>query len=233
MDTLGKTIAKYRKERKMSQPDLAAELTKHGFPIKVSAISSWETGTTQPTAGMFLEVCKILDITDIYENFIGENPKNLFSQLNEKGVEKVLDYIRLLVLSGEYKKPEPVIIPFRLRSIPLFDLPASAGTGHFLDGENYEMIEVGNDVPENADFGIRVSGDSMTPRFQDKQIVWVQKTTQLYDGEIGIFYLDGNSYIKKLQSNAEGTFLVSLNPAYSPLKVTEDSSFTTFGRVVG
>ena len=28
-----------------------------------------------------------------------------------------------------------------------------------------EMIEVGNDVPENADFGIRVSGDSMTSRF--------------------------------------------------------------------
>ena len=233
MDTLGKTIAKYRKERKMSQPDLAAELTNHGFPIKVSAISSWETGTTQPTAGMFLEVCKILDITDIYEDFIGENPKNLFSQLNEKGVEKVLDYIRLLILSDEYKKPEPVIIPFRLRSIPLFDLPASAGTGHFLDGENYEMIEVGNDVPENADFGIRVSGDSMTPRFQDKQIVWVQKTSQLYEGEIGIFYLDGNSYIKKLQSNTDGTFLVSLNPTYAPLKVTEDSSFTTFGRVIG
>ena len=79
MDTLGKTIAKYRKERKMSQPDLAAELTKHGFPIKVSAISSWETGTTQPTAGMFLEVCKILEITHIYEEFIGTNPKNLFS----------------------------------------------------------------------------------------------------------------------------------------------------------
>ena len=165
MDTLGKTIAKYRKERKLSQPDLATELTRRGFPIKVSAISSWETGTTQPTAGMFLEVCKILEITDIYEEFIGENPKNLFSQLNEKGVEKVLDYIRLLVLSDEYKKPEPVIIPFLLRSIPLFVLPASAGTGHFLDGDNYEMIEVGNDVPENADFGIRVSGDSMTPRF--------------------------------------------------------------------
>lgn len=230
MDTLGKTIAKYRKEHKMSQPDLAKELTDRGFPIKVSAISSWETGTTQPATGMFLEVCKILEITDIYEEFIGENPKNLFSQLNEKGVEKAMDYIRLLVLSGEYKKPEPVIIPFRLRSIPLFDLPASAGTGHFLDGENYEMIEVGNDVPENADFGIRVSGDSMIPRFQDKQIVWVQKTESLHDGEFGIFYLDGNSYIKKLQDNQDGLFLISLNPYYPPIPVTSDSSFKTFGR---
>ena len=233
MDALGKTIAKHRKEHKMSQPDLAKKLTEQGFPIKVSAISAWETGATQPTAGMFLKICEILEITDIYEEFIGINTKNLLSQLNEKGVEKALDYIRLLILSGEYKKPEPVVIPFRLRNIPLFDLPASAGTGHFLDGENYELIEVGNDVPESADFGIKVSGDSMTPRFQDKQIVWVQKTEQLYDGEIGIFYLDGNAYIKKLQSNADGTFLISLNPAYAPIKVKADSNFTTFGRVVG
>lgn len=36
-------------------------------------------------------------------------------------------------------------------------------------GKIYELIEVGNDVPESADFGIRVSGGSMTPRFQDRQ----------------------------------------------------------------
>ena len=80
MDTLGKTIAKYRKERKMSQPDLAAELTKHGFPIKVSAISSWETGTTQPTAGMFLEVCKMFQDWKrrTYQcRFDGQKPQNM------------------------------------------------------------------------------------------------------------------------------------------------------------
>lgn len=232
MKSLGKTIAKYRKEHKMSQPDLAAELTKRGYPIKVGAVSAWETENSQPSAGLFLEVCKILEITEIYEEFIGSNPNNLFSELNATGKEKAIDYIRLLVLSGEYKKEEPTIIPFK-RSLPLFDLPASAGTGFFLDGEGYELIEVGSEVPENADFGIKVSGDSMTPRFLDKQIVWVQKTEQLEDGEFGIFYLDGNSYIKKLQDNTDGLFLISLNPEYAPIEVTENSTFKTFGRVVG
>ena len=141
MMSLGKTIAKYRKDHKMSQPELAAELTRRGYPIKVGAVSSWETENSQPSAGLFLEICKILGITEIYETFIGQNPNNLFTELNEEGKEKALDYIRLLVLSGEYQKA--AILPFR-RNLPLFDLPASAGPGSFLDGDTYEMVEVGS-----------------------------------------------------------------------------------------
>lgn len=231
MKSLGKVIANHRKERNMSQPELAAALTQSGYPIKVGAISSWETGNSQPGAGLFLEVCRILEITDIYEQFIGANPNNLFESLNEEGKEKALDYIRLLVLSGEYKRTAE-IIPFT-RTLPLFDLPASAGKGSFLDGDSYEMIEVGSEVPEIADFGIKISGDSMLPRFLDKQIVWVQKTDYLENGEFGIFYLDGNSYIKKFQDLPGNMALLSLNPIYAPLPVRENSTFKIFGRVVG
>lgn len=231
MKSLGKVIADHRKEHNMSQPELAAALTKNGYPIKVGAISTWETGNSQPNASLFLEVCKVLEITDIYEQFIGPNPNDLFGALNDEGKEKALDYIRLLILSGEYKKPT-TIIPFT-RTLPLFDLPASAGKGAFLDGDSYEMIEVGREVPENADFGIKISGDSMLPRFLDKQIVWVQKTDCLENGEFGIFYLDGNSYIKKFQDLPGNTALLSLNPAYAPLPIHENSTFKIFGRVVG
>lgn len=231
MKSLGKVIADHRKEHNMSQPDLAAALTKNGYPIKVGAISTWETGNSQPNASLFLEVCRVLEITDIYEQFIGQNPNDPFEALNDEGKEKALDYIRLLILSGEYKKPA-TIIPFT-RTLPLFDLPASAGKGAFLDGDSYEMIEVGREVPENADFGIKISGDSMLPRFLDKQIVWVQKTDSLENGEFGIFYLDGNSYIKKFQDLPGNTALLSLNPAYAPLQIQENSTFKIFGRVVG
>ena len=232
MKSLGKTIAKYRKEHNMSQPELADALTKRGYPIKVGAISTWETGNSQPSAGMFLELCNILGITDIYEEFIGSNPNNPFDCLNEEGKEKALDYIRLLLLSGEYQKAPAIIIPFT-RKLPLYDMPASAGNGTFLDGESYELIDVGSEVPESADFGIKISGDSMTPRFLDKQIVWVQKTNHLENGEFGIFYLDGNSYIKKFQDLPGNTALLSLNPAYAPIPVEEGSTFKIFGRVVG
>ena len=108
----------------------------------------------------------------------------------------------------------------------------SAGTGEFLDSEDYEIIQVGAEVPDNADFGVRISGDSMMPRFVDGQMVCIEQTDVLLNGEIGIFYLNGNAYCKKLQSTNEGTYLISLNEKYKPIKVENEASLKTFGRVL-
>ena len=53
------------------------------------------------------------------------------------------------------------------------------------------------------------------------------------EGEIGIFGLNGNAYIKKLVRNADGTFLLSLNTSYEPIPVRDEDSFRIFGKVVG
>lgn len=66
----------------------------------------------------------------------------------------------------------------------------------------------------------------------DKQIVWIQKTDELNDGEIGIFFYNGNAYCKKLLCNKKGTYLISLNDKYEPIEIAEGSTFKTFGRVV-
>ena len=113
----------------------------------------------------------------------------------------------------------------------VYYLPVSAGTGSFLDGEDYETITATN-VPDEANFGVHVSGDSMEPRFHNEQLIWIQKAEQLENGEIGIFYLDGNAYIKKYQNNKKGTFLISLNKKYDPIPITENSTFMIFGRVL-
>ncbi len=105
-------------------------------------------------------------------------------------------------------------------------------SGQFLDNDSYEEVEVGPEVPETADFGVRISGDSMMPRYLDKQIVWIQKTDELNDGEIGIFFYNGNAYCKKLLCNKKGTYLISLNDKYDPIEITEGETFKTFGRVV-
>lgn len=230
---IGKIISKYRKENKLSQMDIADSLSKYGFSLKKSAVSAWETGISQPNTEQFLALCKILEITDIYNIFIGgHNPDDPMAELNDIGKAKALDYIQLLLKSGEYQKEDSGVLQ-HLRDIKLFCLPASAGTGEFLDSEDFEVIQVGNDVPDTADFGIRINGDSMEPRYVNGQIVWVQQISQLEDGEIGIFYLDGNAYCKKLQDNKKGLYLISLNTKYNPIKITENSAFRTFGRVVG
>lgn len=72
----------------------------------------------------------------------------------------------------------------------------------------------------------------MEPRYHNEELIWIEQTEQLEDGEIGIFYLDGNAYVKKFQNNENGTYLVSLNKKYDPIPVTENNSFKIFGRVL-
>ena len=230
MKNLGEIISTYRTKNHLSQTELSSILINNGFQIGNKAISNWEKGKAEPNASTLLFLCKLLGITDIYGEYYGVRPNNPFSQLNTEGMNKALDHIQLLIDSGKYQTA--TIIPFR-RTIRLFDIPASAGVGNFLDGDNFSEIEVGEEVPEAADFGIRISGDSMEPRFVNGQIVWVQKQDILSNGEIGIFFLDGNAYCKKLQDDENGLYLVSLNSTYEPIPITENQTFRIFGKVVG
>lgn len=81
--------------------------------------------------------------------------------------------------------------------MPVSDLPVSAGTGAFLDEGNFEMVSFPeSSIPDGAEFGVRVSGDSMEPVYHDGQIVWVQQCETLRTGEVGVMIYDGQGYIK-------------------------------------
>ena len=228
---IGGILALHRKKKKLSQIDLAEKLQNYGINVSNAAVSTWEKDISAPNAHQFLALCKILEITDIYNEFIGFNPDDVMARLNDEGKAKVLEYIELLLLSERYQKKESTIIPFR-RKIKWSLLSSSAGTGQFLDEEDFEMIEVGEDVPEEADFGLALNGDSMEPRYHDKQPVWVKQTSVLNNGDIGIFYLDGMTYCKQLKEEKDGIYLISLNSKYDPIKVSTESTFKIFGRVL-
>lgn len=115
------------------------------------------------------------------------------------------------------------------RLLRLYDIPVSAGPGNYLCDSSYEMIEVDNTVPDLADYAVRVSGDSMMPRFVDQQIIFIHEQPALNEGEIGIFCLNSDTYIKKLGNAC----LISLNPKYDPIPIREHDDFRVLGKVVG
>lgn len=78
-------------------------------------------------------------------------------------------------------------------------------------------------IPESASFGVKISDDSMEPEFEDGQIAWVLKQDMVENGEIGIFSLNGEAYIKKLQDDKNGVFLISLNEKYPSLQFRSES----------
>lgn len=230
MKKIGEVISEHRKNKKLSQVELSEKLSEKKIEVSNAAISAWEKGNSMPSAEALLATCEILGISDIYTEFIGANPMDPFKDLNEEGRQKVLDYAELLVKSGEYKKPTN-IIEFKPRTMKVALTRASAGTGNFLDEENFDEMEVLEPVPEKADFGVYIDGDSMEPRFHNEELVWIEQTEALESGDIGLFFLDGLTYIKKYVVNNAGTFLVSLNAKYKPLEVGEFSTFKIFGKL--
>ena len=230
-DNIGEVIAKNRKAKHISQVELATRLGNYGIQISNAAISAWEKGINTPTAAQFLAICKILEISDIYTEFIGINPLDPFLGLNPEGIAKANEYIDLLKTSGKYKEEPAKILHMEPRFMKISLLPSSAGTGNYLDDENFETVEVYEPVPKDADFGVYLDGNSMEPRFMDKSLVWIHKTDELESGDIGLFYLDGKTYFKKLVVKSSGTFLISLNAKYPPIPVTEFSSFKIFGKI--
>ena len=240
MKNIGAIITSYRKKAHMSQIDLAERLEKEGIDVSPKSVSAWETGRNEISARSFLHVCRILQIPDCLEEYFGSNPGDPLATLNDEGKQKVLSYIDLLIHPVSYVKKDNVIPYFPVRSaqektqkLRLYDARVSAGTGDFLDSDYYVTIEVPEETARKADFAVTVSGDSMEPVFHDHDMVYVHQQETLNDGEIGIFSLNDNAFIKKLKNDKDGTFLLSLNPKYKPIPVhPEHDSFRIFGKVL-
>lgn len=109
----------------------------------------------------------------------------------------------------------------------------SAGTGFDLpEGDNWEMIDI-PDTPEarKADFAITIKGNSMEPVYFDGDIVLVKQQPAVELGEIGIFNIENNGYIKKFG----GDRLISLNDAYDDIILSEydEDCNHCLGKVIG
>lgn len=116
------------------------------------------------------------------------------------------------------------------RPISLYDLPVSAGLGVFLDDASAEEITIPDNYrTEGADFAVRISGKSMEPRFKDGDILLVQDSETVENGELGIFILDGSGYFKRFG----GDRLISLNPEFGDIMLKDFSEVSCCGKVIG
>lgn len=135
---------------------------------------------------------------------------------------------------GESDDPIPMVeAPEETRtvSLPLYLFPVSAGIGAFLDDSDCcETIDVrATKASLGADYALRVSGNSMSPRFEDGDIVLVKRQPTVEIGDLGIFVADGEGYFKRYN----GQYLHSFNPAYQDILISNFSEFRCCGKVIG
>ena len=110
-------------------------------------------------------------------------------------------------------------------------MKVSAGTGEpLIDDTYHDFLKVKrSDLTEEANFAVQISGNSMLPRFKDKEWVLVRSQPDVEIGEIGIFIIDGNGYIKERAVDR----LVSINPEYDDIYFKENQDIKCKGLVIG
>ncbi len=237
MSTLGERIRKAREEKNQRQVDL-------GRMVGVSAavISNWEKDVNRPDTEKLCRLCDALDVSAAYllDYWKGENPytdEELASLKKYRMLDVHGRQVVDLVLDAEYSRmarheDDSLVHRDNITYISCYDLAVSAGTGEPL-GETYykSRLEIPTErVPEQAHYCLRVNGDSMEPAYHDGDIVFVQRLDgSVQEGEIGVFILNGEGYLKRLGHQE----LLSLNPRYAPIPIHAFDDLVCQGRVLG
>lgn len=128
----------------------------------------------------------------------------------------------------EYKAAQTEYDECHIIEMPSYLQTASAGYGNWLE-EAEEITITVPDTPmtRQANFAIRVSGDSMEPKYSDGDLVFVKKQDDVEVGEYGIWIVDGDAYIKKRGVDR----LISLNHQYPD--VEQGENVHCVGKVIG
>ncbi|MEG2072749.1 MAG: XRE family transcriptional regulator, partial [Oscillospiraceae bacterium] len=228
LKNIGDTLCSYRKKSGLSQRQLALELYRRGVKVTNQAVSKWESGASLPNAAQFLVICDILNILDVSGVFFGRSNEVMLG-LNAEGRQRVSEFARLLCDSGQYDDPAtPAPRGSRLRSLPVYDIDMAV-KGQFLDSADYEAVQVGTEVPIAANFGVKISGDSMEPEYHNGQIVWISQATKLEGGEVGLFMYDGKPYFKRLRDRVGGIRLQSIDTNYPDVIVALPEDLKALG----
>ncbi len=219
-----------RKSAGLSQKDVYEWLG-----ISQSTFSSWETGKSSPPIKAFLQLCVKYEIDNITDYFLSDgiyNRREAFdltilnklAELPKRGRDAVLNCLEFehdYMISNQHKTS---------RTIRVYLQSAAAGLGNPLSDTSYENVKM--DAPPEAVAGIRISGDSMEPEIQNGQIVFIDSSQDIEDGQIGIFVLNGEAFCKVPDRSKGGLLLRSFNPKYSPINVSPSDNIRVIGRVL-
>ncbi|MBQ5345051.1 MAG: helix-turn-helix domain-containing protein [Acidaminococcaceae bacterium] len=128
--------------------------------------------------------------------------------------------------------PYDNIIPIRKRSFPVIGTIA-AGTP--IDAEQNIETYVPEDEDLDADYALRVKGDSMIGAgIDDGDIVFIREQPDVENGEMAAVYVDGGATLKRVYKDGKGVSLYSENPKYPPMYFTAENceEFRVLGKAV-
>ena len=184
--------------------------------------------TLTPEEMDFIDMYRRLDVHS--KELVGMVVRKEAERIPSNATDNPMPKKKTLTRSAKILSAPTAAAGFGKRSMLLYDLSVSAGTGVYLDDAQASEISIpDNEKTRIADFALRINGNSMEPKYHDGDIVLVEDTDSLEVGELGIFVLDGNGYFKQFG----GDRLISLNSDYGDILLQGYSEIVCCGRVVG
>lgn len=215
--------------------------------VATSTINNWLKLNRSIPAEYIIPICEFLDVTPYLlltnkesssKDKLSKDEQEMLliykglSDINKAKVKEratVLAELEVPVANEPTNEIEPeeqetIFIEFS-------NLRVSAGAGEPLIDDSYpDFIEVKKgELTENANFAVKINGKSMMPHFKDGDVVLVRSQPYVNVGEIGIFIIDGNGYIKERGDDR----LISINPRYNDIYFEEGQEIRCKGLVIG
>ena len=239
--SLGKRIQECREALGLSQAALAKLLG-----VSQSTVGNYEADISFPKEEVLLRLfdCLETDPNTLFRDsfrfgadVLTHSERQMLEQyrgLSPKGRETVRSVVSALCayrddLEAGKADREP-------RIIPLYRSPAAAGYAAPVFGEDFDSISVTDEVPQSAEYAVRIQGDSMAPHIPDGSVVYVNRDP-LGPGDVGIFCVDGDMFCKQYYKDPAGVvYLFSLNRARADADVVlmpgSSRGLVCFGRVI-
>lgn len=238
---LGERMKERREELGLTRPQLAERLG-----VTASAVSNYENGVSFPKEEIML---RLFDGLSTDPNTLFQDSFHHRGTVLSRGEQALVERYRGLSPTGReavhtvvetlcaYQDGmEQGAAKQEARVIPLYESPAAAGYAAPVFGEDFDYIQIAEDVPRGAEFAVRIQGDSMTPYIADGAVAYVNRDP-LKNGDVGIFCVDGEILCKQYYKDPLGTvYLFSLNRARADADVVLTSgsgrTLACFGRVI-
>ena len=113
----------------------------------------------------------------------------------------------------------------RITYLNLYGLARCGPDGSILDGNPIDRIPIASRLlgfQSKDAFMVRASGDSMSPKINDKDLVIVKKARTWVDGNIVVAVNDSVAVIKKVNREGNAFILRSINEKYHPFIAAPD-----------
>lgn len=228
---IAKNIRKFLNDSNMSQKKLAELIN-----IKPSTLSDYLNLRSNPSHGVIQRIADVFEVgkSDIDTTYKDDNDiTSIYNKLTPPRQENVLNYANEQLEEQNSKGDNVVDInSYKQEKTPVnVNGCVSAGVEERLHDETLFTEMVKGPIPTH-DLALKVNGDSMEPMFKDGEIIFVEKTHNIKNGQIGIFIIEEEAYVKKVFVEDDRLTLVSLNKDYDDLHFYRNESVRLIGKVI-